>query len=264
MTIEPVNKLQCSYCENQLIEGQNFCQRCGKAQHAQSAERASLQWSKIKHIGVFYGLEVICCLIPLLTENPSLESIIFLHAIFAVSSILFFSSNWQDSSRLLKWTGFSLKKLSVYIACTIVASVGVQIAVNYMNQEVFGIHYSYYDFYKGYRYGTYLMVITTALLPALFEELAYRGYLMEKLLGVFDQKETIYVTSLLFFLVHFSMTSFFWMLPFAIILARIRLKENTIWYGVVIHFFFNLTGCFLDWLSDADLNSLGDYFQKAF
>ena len=107
------------------------------------------------------------------------------------------------------------------------------------------------------------MVITIALLPALFEELAYRGYLMEKLLCVFERKESMYISSLLFFLVHFSMTSFFWMLPFAILLAWIRLRENTLWSGVVIHFFFNLTSCFMEWISYADLNGAADFFQKA-
>ncbi len=90
------------------------------------------------------------------------------------------------------------------------------------------------------------MIISVALFPALFEELAYRGFLMQRLLNIVEEKEATYITSILFFFIHFSMISFFWMLPFGLLLAYIRIKTNTIWYGIVMHFFFNLTACLVE------------------
>lgn len=90
------------------------------------------------------------------------------------------------------------------------------------------------------------MVLFTAVLPALLEELAYRGYLLQVLMKVMDKQQAIFITSVLFALVHLSVLSLFWLVPFAWLLGHVAVKEKTIWYGVVIHFLFNLTACFFD------------------
>lgn len=161
----------------------------------------------------------------------------------AIVALAFFGYNWTESKYLLKWPDFSIKKLVLFIILTILASTIVQFLVGHLNQIIFNKETSHYTLYKPYTYGKYLMILSTAIFPALFEELAYRGYLMQKLLNVLDRKEAIYLSSILFFMIHFSFISFFWLLPFAILLAYIRMKEQTIWYGVVIHFTFNLTAC---------------------
>jgi len=63
---------------------------------------------------------------------------------------------------------------------------------------------------------------------------------------VVDQRQAIFITAFLFSLLHLSFISFFWLLPFAIWLGYIRKQEETLWYGVAIHFCFNTTACFLE------------------
>jgi len=85
-------------------------------------------------------------------------------------------------------------------------------------------------------------------MPALFEELGYRGYLLQTLLKVADKEQAIYISAFLFAIIHMSFISLFWLIPFALFLGFVRTKENTLWYGVSIHFCFNLTACLFDFL----------------
>ena len=87
------------------------------------------------------------------------------------------------------------------------------------------------------------MIFFVAVMPALFEELGYRGFLLQKLLQVVDKRQAIFISAFMFSIMHISFISLFWLFPFALFLAYIRFKENTLWYGVVFHFTFNLTVC---------------------
>lgn len=212
----------------------------------------------MKEVGLFFIIEILCCATALLIDEPSLISIALIDIIMAISAVLFFCSDWKTNKAILKWPGFSLSKLIGFIAFTIIASIGVSHSVDFLNRVIFEKGMDFYSIFAFHKYGTYLMFLSIALYPALFEELAYRGYLMEKLLKVVDEKEAIYISSILFFIIHFSLISVFWLLPFALFLGWLRIKTKTIWYGVFIHFFFNLTACVLD------IYSLSEMFDLIF
>ena len=175
-----------------------------------------------------------------------MEILFYFQALAAIVTLFFVGSYWENIRHLLKWKSFAFWKLGACIVFAILCSLIVQILVFYLNKTVAPEQSDNYSLYQHHPYGNYLMVLSIAVFPAIFEELAYRGYLMQKLLNVVDKKEAIYISSIMFFLIHFSLASFFWLLPFAALLAYIRIKENTLWYGIVIHFIFNLTSCLVD------------------
>jgi membrane protease YdiL (CAAX protease family) len=96
------------------------------------------------------------------------------------------------------------------------------------------------------KYAKLITILVVALQPAIFEELAFRGVLQEGLNKITDKKQAIFISAFLFTILHMSFISFFWLLPFALCLGYVRMKEETIWYGVLIHFCFNTTACFLE------------------
>jgi len=201
------------------------------------------KWISLKQAGLFFGLELLYCAVALIIKDPGIISALSLDVLMAVSAVIFFSLDWQENKHLLKWPNFSILKLLAFILLSVLASLLVTYLVGNLNKNLFNKEFSYYNVFRSHDYGAYILYISVALFPALFEELAFRGYLMQKLLNIFGEKETIYITSILFFFIHFSMVSFFWMLPFGILLAHVRIRENTLWYGVVLHFFFNFTVC---------------------
>lgn len=238
--------LYCSNCEQPVLLTNRFCPTCGTSQNQRELVDDSKKWSQLQGLALFFILEIVTCLSTLFVAHPTIQTDIFFGVLMAIISVLFFSSDWKNNKHLLKWSGFSFVKLLTFIILAIIGSLMVQVIAWYLNQHVF--HEEFFDFplYQSHPFGTYIMIVSIAVFPALFEELAYRGYLLQKLLNIVDRKEAMYITSILFFLIHFSLFSFFWLLPFALLLAYIRIKENTIWYGILIHFVFNLTACLVD------------------
>ncbi len=246
METENTNQTFCSNCNNEILANTNFCRNCGFAQNHLEVRFQSNKKQILQQIVLFFGIEIVVCVFSLLIEEHTIAISLFLDFVMAITAVLFFTYNWKENKFLLTWPSFSIKKLLGLLLITIVASYLVQFLVGHLNHLVFNNDYTFYYTYAFHEYGKYIMVLSVALFPAIFEELAYRGFLMQKLLNIVDEKEAIYITSILFFFIHFSMISFFWMLPFAILLAYVRIKSNTIWYGVFIHFFFNLTACLVE------------------
>jgi membrane protease YdiL (CAAX protease family) len=236
----------CGNCQNHVPIGNKFCSICGRAQNYEEVVIHSRKWPNIQQVGLFFIIEILCCIVPLITKENSLTTLYCIDAIMGISAILFFFNSWSENKTILKWPGFSVWKLLSLIVATILASITVTFVVDHLNELVFNKDMQYYSIFAFHKYGTYLMFASIALYPAIFEELAYRGYLMQKLLSVVDEKEAIYISSMLFFIIHFSLISIFWLLPFALFLGWLRIKTKTLWYGVLVHFFFNLTACFLD------------------
>ena len=236
----------CQHCESQIALTSSFCSVCGKSQNAADLEHLSQRKQHLKYIGFFLAVELLMCILSYAVDS-SITSILFFDGIFAVSAVLFFILLGSDGIKLLKWPNFSILKLLSTIVVAVIFSYGVNQVVPWLNVNIFKADETSYSLqYAGYPYSNYLMIFSIALMPAIFEELAYRGYLMEKFLKIMGKKEAVYLSSFLFFLMHFSIASIFWMIPFAIVLAEIRMRENTLWYGIILHFFFNFTTCILD------------------
>jgi membrane protease YdiL (CAAX protease family) len=121
----------------------------------------------------------------------------------------------------------------------IVAHLGISYLVDMLNRMNDDIFYTY--MYEDTSNPLLWSVISIALQPAIFEELAFRGVMYNHLEKVMDIKAVLIVTGMLFAILHISPVSIIWLLPFGIFAAWMRQKSGHLWYGVAFHFFFNLT-----------------------
>jgi membrane protease YdiL (CAAX protease family) len=129
----------------------------------------------------------------------------------------------------------------------IASSVAVQFSMKWLNQTLFETDTYYYYAFSDYKYPMLFMLTVVAVAPAIFEELAYRGFVQGALLKLVEKRQAIFLSSFVFALIHLSVLSFVWLLPFALLLGYVRIKENTIWYGVFIHFAFNAVNCVFEY-----------------
>jgi membrane protease YdiL (CAAX protease family) len=168
---------------------------------------------------------------------------LFFVGALAIVTVSFFVFNWAENKSVLTWRGFSLQKLCAYCGLAIIASVLVHFSIGWLNLTIYSREAEYYTALRGNFFGEFILVFFTAVMPALFEELGFRGYLLQTLLKVADVQQAVYISSFLFAIIHMSFISLFWLIPFALFIGFVRTKEGTLWYGVFIHFFFNLTAC---------------------
>jgi membrane protease YdiL (CAAX protease family) len=235
----------CSNCGHILSLNSKYCNKCGVA--IGESEMQSKQGSALTLIIAFYVIEVIVC--ALVTFNDSfsgMKSLLIADAIMAVCAICFFISIWTNVKELLKWKSISAKKILLYTTIAIGASCLVQLLSFWLNRSLFDRDTQFYYAFAHYDRPLLAMILVIGLYPALFEELAYRGFLMGGLIKVLDSKQAMFISTFLFALIHLSIISFFWLFPFALFLAYVRKKENTIWYGVLIHFVFNSCACIVE------------------
>lgn len=238
----------CLQCSEPIASERRFCKHCGAIQTIDDDTTSSGQkWSNIKYAAIFYLFDItLCCLAKFVDAFDTITWSFVLNGLMAAVAVTFFCSNWPANKFLLNWPGFSIVKLLGYGLAAIVGSIVVHYCTHWINHTLFSKEFYYYGFYAGHAYAKILMVFSIAIMPALFEELGYRGYLLQNMLTVTDKYQAIFITSFLFAILHLSFLSLFWLIPFAMALGYVRVKENTLWYGVFMHFCFNLTVCMFE------------------
>jgi len=233
----------CADCNTELPDDSKFCRHCGARQVIVNENEHDR--NKVLTIaGLFYGTDLLLCLlIKFIDEFQRLRYIILFDIITSVITILFVAFTFKDIKHSLKWNNFSIKRLLFYMATAVLFSIVVQLLVGMLNRSLFEEEYYYYYTFSRTAYPMLFMLLMIAVQPALIEELGYRGLIMSQLGRILDSKQVIFISAFVFALIHLSIFSMLWIIPFAIFLGYVKEKENTIWYGVVIHFMFNATAC---------------------
>ncbi len=98
-------------------------------------------------------------------------------------------------------------------------------------------------------YGVYLLnykiligFVFYATLPAIFEEIFFRGLIFDKLKLIYSVRNSIMISSVLFFLMHLvygTFMSFVYILPLGVFLGYLRNRFNNLLFPIVSHFFYN-------------------------
>lgn len=237
----------CENCNQQLNAVSRFCPHCGYALHNSGDKPATEKWEIIKQAGLFFLTEaIICCSASFITIFKTFAWALTVKIALAAVAATFFGINWPKFKYLLTWQSFSIVKWLGYCGTAVLGSFIIGFLVSNINQSLFSHTFSYYAVYAHYKYGKALTILFVAVMPALFEELAYRGFLLGKLIEIVERKQAIFISAFLFAIMHTSFISLFWLIPFGMLLAFIRLKENTLWYGIFFHFTFNFTTTLID------------------
>ncbi len=237
----------CINCDQPIVADIRFCNHCGFAQTTKNEESNNEKWNAIKQIALFFIIDaMICCMASFIDFFKTLSWSITFDIMMAITAVIFFCINWSKYRSLLVWHNFSITRLLGYCAMAVVGSFIVSFVVGWLNQSLFSKEFSYYAFYAGHTHGKLLVILFVAVMPALFEELGYRGLFTRQIPPGNRQKQAIFISGFIFAIMHTSFISLFWLIPFALLLGYVRVKENTLWYGVCIHFSFNFTVCMMD------------------
>ena len=243
--------MTCTSCNTQLPDNSSFCTYCGASQDF-NTYNDSKKNKVLEILALFYGIDLLLCL--LIKYIDALQELRY-YAIFdiltSVITIIFVAITFKDMKHTLKWNNFSFKRLLLYIIIAVLASIAVQLFVGLLNRSLFDKEYYYYFAFSDTKYPILFMLLMISLQPAIIEELGYRGLIMSQLSEIIDSKQVIFISAFVFALIHLNIFSIIWILPFALFLGYVKVKENTIWYGVVIHFMFNTTACVFEFY---DLN----------
>ncbi|MCR4643137.1 MAG: ABC transporter permease subunit [Lachnospiraceae bacterium] len=91
----------------------------------------------------------------------------------------------------------------------------------------------------------WFLILVIALLPAVCEELIFRGFLLAALEKRFRPAAAVILCGSFFALYHMSLLQFLVLLPLGLFFSYIAWKEGSIWPGVIFHFLNNLSAVLL-------------------
>lgn len=94
-----------------------------------------------------------------------------------------------------------------------------------------------------------LIVFLLAFLPAVCEELVFRGIIYNGLRQKFSTFKSVLISSLMFALIHFSIYQSFFQVILGVVLGLLVYYTGTIFYSIVYHFINNFTIILINYLS---------------
>lgn len=238
----------CSNCNKSFSDDAKFCNTCGKALEKDKSDEST---KSINHIIIFYSSCLLFSLISffITSEYPFSFSVeLGVEICFALIVVIFSVTNFNEIKALYKYRKFHWGVYAFTIIFPIVSSLTVYFLLETLYSYSPDLEYiNYYYEYAHYEHPFLWGFIFIAVLPPIFEELAFRGYLFNKLLKIASVKTTIIATAFIFAIIHFSLISFLWIFPFGLILGYLRSKYKTLWLGMIIHFIHNLIVLLLDY-----------------
>lgn len=119
--------------------------------------------------------------------------------------------DWKSILNTYRFPKLSWNVWVFTFVAPIVSSIAVYYFVEFMNTVLFGeTSFNYYGEYLYLNNSLLWAIFFIAILPPIFEELAFRGFLFNQLQRIVTERMTIIGTAFLFALVHFSLISFLW------------------------------------------------------
>lgn len=238
----------CTSCKEPNKEEAKFCSKCG-ANIVKS--NLNLKISSLNAVIAFYVLMIIFIAVAYfisLNYPASFASDITIEILFAALIIGFSLTNAKELIKLYKLPKISLTALLLIGIIPVCTAFLIYHGVTYF-ESVFNPESSN-NYFSAYLYLDNPLawsIFFIAILPPIFEELAFRGYLFNQLKKITSEKITIIATASLFALVHFSFISILWIFPFGVFLGYLRKRYNTLWLSMMVHFIHNLIVLILDY-----------------
>ncbi len=230
--------MKCQKCQTEHTTVFSFCNKCGSKMSVETANDYTISIKKTK-IFFFTLLGYIGLLNVLKFESTYITSLIC-DCVFAFIVIIFFIYNYNEQVPLVINKIKNGKLLAMLCGSLMVFACLVSWFAGIINQNTFnGNNSTYYEHYASSPFPLPLCILSIAVFPAIFEEIAFRGILFNDLLKITSINATIIISAMLFTILHFSFISFLWIFPSGLLFGYLRSKYNSVLYGVIGHFTYN-------------------------
>lgn len=131
---------------------------------------------------------------------------------------------------LLLLAGLAINYIAAYINAIITSLMGMDMSSLLIEEYPNG--YQWYHFV--------LDTIKLAIVPAFCEELLFRGLILDRL-SRFGRAKAIFISALLFGLMHQNPGQIFYTFILGLILGYMFFESGSIWGGIILHFVNNFT-----------------------
>ena len=229
----------CRNCNTSINKEQRFCTNCGKPIHSLRAEEIMNNKRPHQLLFAVFGAILVLIIASSFLNNGNASGAFVFDTLFIIISIFFAAITFADFREtitpfrgklfwLLTVVGLAIGgAFSVNFLADLIRSMGNSQSVDYLFHDTdFPLFYS---------------IISIAVVPAIFEELLFRGILIGQIRKVMNKSSVILVSGFVFAILHLSPISLIWLIPTGIFLGWLRFYTGQLWLGVLYHFTYNTT-----------------------
>ncbi len=247
-------KPYCKECETVVQDDHRYCLNCGAYLGHESISVSIYNNADLRQIFLFYFIYLFFCLYVKHSDwINTYDEMFWVELLLAAVTTIFAWKNRFQLKEVFKFNNFKWYLLAGVVLLAAVASTLISLTVRELNVTFFNNDVSYYGAYKIYIFPILIMVYSIAVMPAIFEEIAFRGVMYNYCSNFLDEQLVVVVTAFLFAIMHLSLISLIWLIPFGVFIGMLRRRYNTLWYGIFFHFSFNLTACLIDLYRQGEL-----------
>ena len=244
----------CKECDTIVLHGHRYCHNCGAYLGEEAMNISIYNNADLRQVFIFYFIYLFLCLFIKNTSwFSSYDEMFWVELLLAAITLWFAWKNKEEIKPLLRFTHFRWYILVGVVLIAAVSSSIISLSVRELNITFFSNEVSYYSAYRIYMFPILVMIYSIAITPALFEEIAFRGVIYNRCSSFLDERLVVVVTAFLFAIMHLSLISLVWLIPFGFFIGSLRRKYKTLWYGIIFHFIFNLTACIIDLYREGQL-----------
>lgn len=228
----------CQYCDFHQSPGFTFCASCGSRRKELQTDDIQIRETYRNSLTslALYGVYMIILVVLMFNTDESFKSQRWLSygdALITIGFVLSVKGLW----RIIAPASIDFKALFSIMAITLVSPFLVSTMIDWITSSINADVYDYI-FWDAPEPLSFTLILI-AVFPAIFEELTFRGFVYHHLQKISSPKAALWVSAILFAMVHFSLISLFWLIPFGLLLGYYRQKHNTLFYGIVGHFMHN-------------------------
>lgn len=230
--------MNCSKCKYENHNLATYCSNCGQKINTEKVADYNIPIKKISFF--FFALLAYIILLHFTDFCDSYISLLIADTFFGIIVLFFFARNYKSTSRLFKFRKFNYRLMIKILLIAPFIAVVVHFAADFLNQSVLNkSDFIYYNQFKNSPAPLLFSILSISVFPAIFEEIAFRGILFDQSFNIAGLKPTIFITSILFTIMHLSLLSVFWIFPIGLYFGYLRARYGTLLYGMIGHFTYN-------------------------
>lgn len=256
MNSEAAEVPDCTECRAKLRADARFCARCGartSIDHAESEapvepHAPSIEyWQQLNVVAWLYGLLLMTSLFFGFAYHvePTGDFLTWESVVFGIVILAFAASYRSEIVPLLRLSTFNLdacKKLAIATAVQFVL-LGT---VFYLLEKT-GIPFERItDEMQRHDYALWQLLVLYSLVPAVVEEIAFRGIIFDRLKRVLGEKEGWLVTAALFSVLHLAPVIFPTHFAMGLIFGWLRMRTGSLIPGMILHAAWNAANIVLE------------------
>jgi uncharacterized protein len=233
--------LRCPTCLAPMAEAARFCSRCGVAVGVPAHPP---RWPELKVAlqlwvllilssgGIGVAMNLTGSSSPLYELVGIIGTDVLIIA-FAVPMWRYLAATLAPQRLAARWMGIALLAAALLLAFIHLYLAGA---------SLLGIEeISMLDQYEASEWPLWSAMLLIGFSPAVFEELAFRGILYERLLRVGGPREALVVQAAMFSIIHLLPASFISHFILGLVLGWLRQRSGSLWPGMAAHWIYNTT-----------------------